>query len=363
MKGNGNKMKEMDLSQLLGKAEELRALFVLGQRVIPFIEEIFIFVSEIKPLLDEINISIKDNLKKMPNASKQLTKVTEATEMATIEIMDIVDGLFFKSDVISSNINKLTDINKNSVNNPSNVISLLSSAVDNAQDENLAKELTDKIADYKNNNESEFDATVGKTNDIINSIKDDSNSIMMALQMQDITTQQIAAVNNLLETVQIKLSQIIEKFQNSDIGDLVASGNLSGSNNESTQHASPTNVSKMHRAIAFDPDAVESITQKEFRQNNVDELINNFDPDATYAQEEATEVSSTDIDALFASNNGTAAEVENTPSNTESNDPISADDIDALFSGNSNQNDAPAQAAADDLTDFSQDDIDALFGK
>ena len=74
-------MKDKDLSVLLKKTDELRALFVLGQRVLPFLEEIFMFVSEIKPLLDDINHSIEENLKKMPNVSKQLSKVTEATEL------------------------------------------------------------------------------------------------------------------------------------------------------------------------------------------------------------------------------------------------------------------------------------------
>jgi large-conductance mechanosensitive channel len=76
-------MKEMDIQSLLKKAEELKALFVLGQRVIPFLEEIFKFFNEIKPLLDDINKSIVDNLQKMPKASKQLSKVTEATELAS----------------------------------------------------------------------------------------------------------------------------------------------------------------------------------------------------------------------------------------------------------------------------------------
>jgi len=54
-------------------------------------KKIFLFVSDIEPILNEINTSIKDNLKKMPKASKQLSKVTEATEMATTEILDILE--------------------------------------------------------------------------------------------------------------------------------------------------------------------------------------------------------------------------------------------------------------------------------
>ena len=54
-------MKDMDIKSFLQKAEELKALFVLGHRVIPFLEEIFIFVEEITPLLEEINFSIQES--------------------------------------------------------------------------------------------------------------------------------------------------------------------------------------------------------------------------------------------------------------------------------------------------------------
>ncbi|MBL7975629.1 MAG: chemotaxis protein CheZ, partial [Candidatus Kapabacteria bacterium] len=82
-------IRDKDLQQLLAKSEELKALFVLGQRVVPFLEELFVFVREVSPALEDINKSIEDNLSRIPKASKQLSKVTEATELATNEIMDI----------------------------------------------------------------------------------------------------------------------------------------------------------------------------------------------------------------------------------------------------------------------------------
>lgn len=56
--------KELDIRELLQKSEELKALFVLGQRVIPFLEEIFLFIKDTSPLIQDISVSIKDNLKK-----------------------------------------------------------------------------------------------------------------------------------------------------------------------------------------------------------------------------------------------------------------------------------------------------------
>lgn len=360
-------MKEMDISVLLKKAEELRALFILGQRVIPFLEEIFLFVNDIKPLLDEINTSIQENLKKMPNASKQLSKVTEATEMATTEIMDIVDGLFYKSDIISANLKILSEQNASSKANPLKIIEILSKAINSDTDlQEVIPQIVEEIKLYKRSNDSQFNETITATNGIIESLKDDSNSIMMSLQVQDITSQQIAAVNHLLQTVQTKLALIMQKFQSADMDKLVQ---------HDEEHNPNTNVTNLHRAIAFDPDAVDSITKKDVRQGEVDALFQSHFSGAT--DEPA---SADDIDSLFA-NAGTAPNDEPASaddidsmfanSGIQANDePASADDIDSLFTNAGLENEteinqveeaAVEEADEDPFANFSQDDIDALF--
>lgn len=296
-------MNQMDISVLLRKAEELKALFILGQRVIPFLEELFLFVSEIKPLLDEINISIQDNLKKMPSAAKQLSKVTEATEMATTEIMDIVDGIIFKTDVISSNLEKIKNIIQYQQPIPLKIIDIISSGIkNNTATEELANQLIVAINELKNRDINLEDDIFKSTTELINTIKDDSTSIMMSLQVQDITSQQIAAVNHLLETIQNKLSNILHKFQNSEMSNIL----------EHKGSKERTNVTDMHRKIAFDPNAVESIDFKESRQDEVDALLSQLlenkqennetkidENISTDINEDLTQISQDDIDALF----------------------------------------------------------------
>jgi hypothetical protein len=340
-------MKDMDISLLLKKAEELRALFVLGQRVIPFLEEIFLFVNDIKPLLDEINTSIQDNLKKMPNASKQLSKVTEATERSTTEIMDIVDGLVFKSDIITSNVNKLAEFNSANKANPLKIIEILSKAINSDTDlQEVIPQIASEIKLFKQSGDSQFTDIVSSTTTIIDSIKDDSNSIMMSLQVQDITSQQIAAVNHLLQTVQSKLALIMQKFQSTEMDKLVT-------NDEAHEHDPNTNVTKLHRQIAFDPDAVDSLTGNDVRQGEVDALFDSHFNGAAVNEP----ASADDIDNLFAN-----------AANDDS--PASIDDIDMLFSAANNttvESNTPTPEVSSDsndqLEDFSQDDIDALFGK
>ena len=288
-------MKELDISVLLQKAEELKALFILGQRVIPFLEEIFLFVKDIKPLIDEINTSISENLKKVPNASKQLSKVTEANEEAATEIMDIVDGLVYKADIISKNLKNIE------------------------QNHSIVK-----------TEDADFNKLMIQNNDLLQSIRDDSNSIMISLQVQDITSQQIAAVNNLLGTIQSKLGSILSKFQNSELSNLIS---------EKEEYSEKSQVSHLHREIAFDPDAIDSISEKLTRQDAVDEV---FRSHADLANSETA--SPDDIEALFS-----AAQSVPKPLSVIIPEPAK----ETVQSGDIDNRDEQ----------FSQDDIDALFGK
>jgi len=323
-------MKEMDITDVLKKAEELRALFILGQRVIPFLEEIFMFVNEIKPLLDEINMSIEENLKKMPNASKQLTKVSEATETATTEIMDIVDGLSYKVDIISSNIKKIGSA-PTKVANHFKILELIYKAIQDDVDVNdVLPEISNTIEELKGDKNSVMpdknsQDVLEHTEGILQSIKDDSMSIMISLQVQDITSQQIASVNHLLETIQNKLEKILKKFQSSDINQLVT---------KAPNIKEKTNVAKMHRNIAFDPDAIDSITSKETRQNDVDDLIK------MHLNENIDDVANDEIN-----------EVLNEKDNTKKDDDIPEDISEKVLN------------IPEDIEQFSQDDIDAIFGK
>ncbi len=215
-------MKEYDIKSLLQKAEELRALFILGQKVIPFLEEVFSFVGEIKPMLEEINQSIKENLDKMPTLSKQLSKVSEATELATNEILDIVDGIFYKLDIIKNNLK------------------LLENSESPTKRENLV---------------------IKEIDELVEKIRNDSTSIMLALQVQDITAQQLAAVNHLLTTVQTRLNVLINKIHTTNVEGFLK------------ENVPTVNVSTLHREIAFDPDAVDSLTDSSARQDEIDKLF------------------------------------------------------------------------------------------
>jgi hypothetical protein len=297
-------MKDMDIKGLIKKAEELRALFILGQRVVPFLEELFAFVGEIQPLLEEINTSIQENLSKMPNLSKQLSKVTEATELATNEILDIVDGVFYKLDILSSILKEFEssqlglkdffeDFNKlvDKFNNGSFSIDDLKLNLGSLQ--------------AKSKDILSVETKISSMKEMVDNIRNDSSSIMLALQVQDITSQQIAAVNHLLNTVQTRLNSLISKFQSGDITKVA------------TVQEQTTNVTELHRVIAFDPDAVESLIDNAARQDEIDKLFEQQTIEDTSSSKEPDNKTTQSTETL------------------DSEEKISQDDIDKLFNQNS----------------------------
>lgn len=332
-------MRDTDIKQVLQKAQELKALFILGQRVIPFLEEIFRFIEEISPLLDVINTSIEDNISKMPKASMQLSKVSEATELATTEIMDTLDVLVLKSNTISKNLKSLNTFISNS-----------SSPAD-------AETSPDQAKEYIMESEA-----------LLNDIREDTNTIIMALQIQDITSQQLAAVNNLLETVQKRLSDMLGQFRGEELDPLLR--------NDTNVHGSPTNVSTLHRNIAFDANAIDSLDRSggQNRQDHVDSIFasgHTTQAHNTIQQDAPTKSSQDDIDALFGGGQTPPSFTpEQKDSGIEDTGATSAkssqDDIDALFGGGGQAHPSLAPERKDsDIEDggaASQDDIDALFG-
>ena len=144
-----------DLKLLLRKVEELKALLVFTERTIPFLEDVIAFVRDIVPMVEELKSSVEASTDKLPRASTQLDKVSTATEMATTEILNIVEEMMVKVDRLRTE-------------------------------------------------------TGGHP--MLESIQGDCTNIMIALQVQDITAQQIAAVNKLMQSVDEGLTRLLRHF-------------------------------------------------------------------------------------------------------------------------------------------------------
>jgi|WetSurMetagenome_2_1015567.scaffolds.fasta_scaffold62894_4 chemotaxis regulatin CheY-phosphate phosphatase CheZ len=166
-------MRQGDFKILLKHIEELKALFIFSKRTVPFIEDIIYFIQEIVPVLQELASSIEVTSEKLPKASKQLSKVTHATEMASTEILNILEHSFVKIQHLQEEVQR---------------------------DGTMMPGLSEKM------------------NSTLEGIKTDNMNIMMALQVQDITSQQIASVNRLMQAVDEGLARLMKHFSDVTVG-------------------------------------------------------------------------------------------------------------------------------------------------
>ena len=137
----------------------------------------------------------------MPRATNQINDVTSATEMATTEILDIVDTVSIDTQKIEVGLSQLIVDNLEKTSILSKIRSLTK--------EN--KEVQKLFNEY-----DQLDLKDASLNDLFESIKkirDNVSNITLSLQVQDITTQQLAAVNHLIESVQNKLASLIVEFE------------------------------------------------------------------------------------------------------------------------------------------------------
>lgn len=336
-------MIEEDLKELLEKTSELKA--------IEFLRDVIIFVREVKPILDNINDSLFENVQHMPLAKKKLAKVTQATEYAAIEIMDLVDVV---SDKIAVSTKLIAESQKETRAKTESAISLIEKIKNfEGLPDNLKSEIDDEIDNLQSLRESKYCASSAAK---LSTISADAMAIMMALQVQDVTSQQIAAATHILSTIQKKLAQILQKFKTKEIIELL------------DQHDENSNTSSMHREIAFDPDAIDAFSNKSGRQELVDQMMRETSSEpASFDDDGVLHLSNEDIDALMKeAEEETKIETKKKSGPTPKSVQFTKDALDALLKDaeeNKDQHipeDTPERREDDK---FSQDDIDELFGK
>jgi chemotaxis regulatin CheY-phosphate phosphatase CheZ len=123
---------------------------------------------------------------------------------------------------------------------------------------------------YKNDDIDELLSVIKEKLSVLN---EESYQITLALQVQDITTQQLAAVNHLIESVNNKLSSLVDDIHKAEI-----------------KEKKVDEIEVPDTAI-FDPNA--RYDKDETRQQNVDDIIDE--------ENRTNEIASQDeIDKLFS---------------------------------------------------------------
>ena len=197
----------VDFSVVMHKLDEMRSFFVIGQRSIPLIEDLLQFVGDISPLLNDISTSLSFSTSRMPSAATQLEKVTAATELATTEILNLVDRVSEHVSVASLAEQNARDYREQLRERDARFLAALGEAGD-------APAVRDVLAQWKAEGETivaNWEDTSAQQKESLDNVRKDLNQIMMSLQVQDITAQQISSVNHLIESVRMRLSEISER--------------------------------------------------------------------------------------------------------------------------------------------------------
>lgn len=248
-------IKEMD--KLGTKLDELKTLFSVGEKIIPGIQKLIDFIQEMAPLLVHINQSIEESNSQIPQATDHISDVTSATELATTEILDLIDA-------ISTNSFELVNILTESSNKENENVELLKELSELIPDNEKAQAIIIKIKE----NLSVVDQKDHITS-ILDKIQMDATNIAIALQVQDITTQQLSAVNHLIISVQKRLSGLMFELESDGV-----------------KQVNPENEIIVPTDKNFDMNA--SFINQQSSQDEIDKLIN-----------ESSSASQDEIDKLF----------------------------------------------------------------
>ncbi len=234
-----------NMNELFGKLDDLKAVFVYGQKIIPVIQNLIDFMKDTVPLLENINHSIEESAHKIPTAKDKINNVSSATELATTEILDIGDEVSEKLERVKNVVDSCLEWERERKEK----LNRLKSLVQNRE----ALELINELFKY------DIKSKLDEINSVVNQISDFNYQITLSLQVQDITSQQLAAVNHLIESVQYKLTALITDFEDVELKEL---------------HEKQTN-----KEIVFDEKA--NYSHETEKQNIADELFTRSTQNAT----------------------------------------------------------------------------------
>jgi chemotaxis regulatin CheY-phosphate phosphatase CheZ len=179
-------------------------------------ENVISALQKVITLLDRIKNAIEDSSSKIPNASVQLNGVTQATEIATVEILDVLDKMGTKIHMV----------------------------------ENGMKEF-----DEASISERQLLMLTGMKQ-TMTELKEDTSNITVALQVQDITAQKIGAANHLIESVRKELLNELNYFETAK---------------QKTDSARRQAVEELAGPKAFDVDA--SYMKTPEHQSKIDDVV------------------------------------------------------------------------------------------
>lgn len=202
------------MNSMVQRVDEMRDTFQYGKKMLSFFDELFHIYQDIVPFLDKINQSIEESSSKLPRASSELSKVTQATEVATIEILNTIEEMNHLIGESTQLIKNVREVRESRNNLYREIVKMCDSLKmhDNAESVERVKTL---LRQYVSNKSGE--QVIEKVAGNISKLSDFAGDITISLQVQDITAQQLAAVNQLVESVHTRLYDLLQSLDENNV--------------------------------------------------------------------------------------------------------------------------------------------------
>ena len=194
-----------NLNDMITKLKEIDSVFKFGEKMIPVVEGFVSFLNEFLPFVEQVSGSLNDTRSKIPEASNQIDKVTNATELAMNEVLDKIEEINSQLESINECMDELVEKRESSAEIVRNLETLLSG---NTEASLLLSKLSEKL---------DTGLTLEVVKNKIREVTTSTDQITMSLQVQDITAQQLAAVNHLIISVQHKLSGLLNAVDSTGV--------------------------------------------------------------------------------------------------------------------------------------------------
>ena len=223
------------------------------------LKEFIKVVHDVIPVLDHMKDSIEESSHKIPHASLQLNSVTQATESATVEILNVLDSMNQRYSHFDVLLGQVADRDVELEGLRKEIGLCLTALASRHSGDETIDRATKLWSDYVQR--SSTSEIISHARESLAEVQKEAMSIAMALQVQDITSQQIAGVISLIESVRTQLAQVLSSLEG-DVKILHAG--------ERDSAATPRDA----RNDAFNSDA--KYTRDPQRQEMADDIINKW---------------------------------------------------------------------------------------
>ncbi|MHB2147753.1 DUF3418 domain-containing protein [Calditrichota bacterium LG25] len=101
------------LDQLMSRIDQLKKSLKTDDEVVTVVSDVLIFIEDLIPLMLEGNAFMRDTANKVPSATDNLTRINQATEMATKEVLERLERIMEQLESLKKDIIKEKDTLQN----------------------------------------------------------------------------------------------------------------------------------------------------------------------------------------------------------------------------------------------------------